>query len=140
MSNINIVYATMTKHSKKLAEAIGTELNVKAQNVKENVILDDTDMLFIVGGLYSGDSLPILLEFSKNLDSQRVKKAVLITSSVSKKKGQDSIRKILVDKGIEVMDEFFCYGSFLFFKFGHPNKDEIQQAVNFALKVIKNLN
>lgn len=137
MNNINIVYATMTKHSKKLAEAIGTELNVKAQNVKENVVLDDTDILFIVGGIYAGESLPVLLDFSKNLDSQKIKKAVLVTSSTSKKKGQDSIRKVLNDKGIEVINEFFCYGNFLFFKLGHPNKDEIQQAVDFAVKVTK---
>ncbi len=137
--NINIVYATMTKHSKKLAEAIGTELNIKTQNVKENVMLENTDLLFVVGGIYGGKSLPVLLDYVKTLDSQKIRKVALITSNCSKKQGQDDVRNILKDKGIEVIDEFICYGGFLFFKMGHPNKEEIQQAVDFAVKAAKNL-
>lgn len=135
--NINIVYATMTKHSKKLAEAIAKELNIHAQNVLDNTVLQDTDLLFIVGGIYGGKSLPILIEFVQQLDSQTIKKVALVTSCSSKKQRQDNVRKILNDKGIEVIDEFSCYGNFLFIKFGHPNQQEIQQAVDYAVQLAK---
>ncbi len=135
MSKISIVFATKTKHSKKLAEEIGKALKVKAENVKDNPVLGETDQLFVVGGIYGGESLPELIEFVKNLDGEKIKSAVLITSSVSNKKGQESIRKLLEEKEIKVLDEKGCFGSFLVFKMGHPNKAEIGQVVDFAVKL-----
>lgn len=135
MNKIGVVYATKTKHSKKLAEAIGEALKVKAENVLSNPAFSDLDLLFIVGGLYGGESLPELLGFVKDLDSSKTKSAALITSSAADKKGQDSIRKLLEDKGIKVVDEQRCYGGFLVMKIGHPNKADISHAVDFALRI-----
>lgn len=134
MSRRSIVYATKTRHSKKIAEAVGKALNVQAQNVSDNPA-QEADLLFIVGGIYGGESLPELLAFVKNLEKEKIKRAALITSCASKKQGQDSVRKILQDKGIPVVDEFICYGSFLFLKMSRPNKDDIQEAVDFAVKI-----
>lgn len=135
MNKIGIVYATKTKHSKKLAEAIGDALKVKAENVLSTPTLGELDLLYIVGGLYGGESLPELLAFVKNLDSSKTKSVVLITSSVSDKKGQDSVRTLLDDKGIKIVDEFRCFGSFLVMKMGRPNKADIRQAVDFAVRL-----
>ena len=135
MNKIALVYATKTKHSQKLAEAIGAALKVKAENVKSYPKLGEIDQLFIVGGIYGGESLPELLEFARNLDSGKIKSAVLISSSASDKKGQDSVRKILEEKGISITDEFRCFGGFLVMKMGHPNKSDIQQAVEFAVRL-----
>jgi len=135
MNKIGILYATKTKHSKKLAEAIGEALKVNAENVLSKPTFGDLDLLYIVGGLYGGESLPELLEFVKNLDSAKPKSVVLITSSVSDKKGQDSVRKLLEEKGIKIVDEFRCFGSFLVMKMGRPNKVDIRQAVDFAIRL-----
>ncbi|MCQ1530494.1 flavodoxin domain-containing protein [Lutispora saccharofermentans] len=137
MNKFRIVYATKTRHSKKLAEAIGKALNIKADNVSDNPALEDVDLLFIVGGIYGGGSLPELLDFVKNLDGGKIKSAALVTSCVSKKQGQDSIRKLLDEKNIKVMDEILCQGSFLFIKFGHPNSADIQEAVDSAIRLSK---
>ena len=137
MNEINIIYATMTKHSKKIAEAVGAALQVKAQNVKENPVLGETGLLFIVGGIYGGESMPEMLEFVKKLDGTKIKSAALITSSVSDKKGQESVRKLLEEKGIRVVDEMRCFGNFVVVKLGHPNKTEINRAVEFAKALAK---
>lgn len=137
MSKIGVVYATKTKHSRKIAEAVGKALNTKAENVVTNPSLGETDLLFIVGGLYGGESLPELLDYVKKLDSSKIKKAALITSSASDKKGQDSVRSLLEEKGIKVVDEMRCFGSFLVMKMGRPNKDDISMAVDFAVKLSK---
>ena len=139
MNNIKIIYATKTKHSKKIAEAIGKALSIEAFNIKDNPVIEETDAIFIVGGIYGGQSLPKLIEFVKNLDGEKIKNAVLITSSASKKQGQESIRSILEEKNINILDELICQGSFLIMKFGHPNKDDIQEAVDFANKLVGNL-
>jgi hypothetical protein len=66
------VYATKTKHSQKLAQAIGNAFNIKAENVSDNPVQRETDILFIVGGIYGGESLPELLAFMKKLDREKI--------------------------------------------------------------------
>lgn len=135
MSETGVIYATMTKHSKKLAEAIGKALQAEVLNVKEKPVLGKTELLFIVGGIYGGQSMPEMLEYVKTLDSETVKSAALISSSVSNKTGQDGVRSILEDKGIKVVGEYRCLGGFLVVKLGHPNKSEVSGAVDFAKKL-----
>jgi flavodoxin len=126
----------MTKHSKKIAEAISEELKVPAENVKSNPSAENTDLMFIVGGVYGGESLPEMLAYVKSLGG-KVKKAVLITSCASKTKEQKTVRDSLTELGIEVLGEYICQGSFLLAGMGHPNKKEIREAVEFALKMVK---
>jgi len=135
MSETGIIYATMTKHSKKLAEAIGKALQVEVLNVKEKPILGKTELLFIIGGIYGGQSMPEMLEYVKTLDSETVKNAALISSSASNKTGQDGLRSVLEEKGIKVVGEYRCLGGFLVVKLGHPNKSEVSGAVDFAKKL-----
>lgn len=133
MSQHQIIYATKTKHSKKIAEAIGSALGIPAENINTKPVVKDADYLFIVGGIYGGDSSPEMLTYVKTLDPMSVKHAVLITSCASNKQGQDTVRKILKEKNIPVADEFICLGSFLLARMGHPNLEDIQAAVAFSL-------
>lgn len=135
MKNISIVYATMTKHSRKLATAIGQALAVKAENVKDSPVLQDVDLLFIVGGIYGGESLQELKSFASGLDGRAVKSVALVTSCVSKKHGQTGIRALLEEKGVTVVDEFLCQGNFLWMGFGHPDQADLEEAVRFARRL-----
>ncbi len=131
-----VIYATKTKHSKKLAEAIGSALKVKAENITENPTLHDIDLLFIVGGIYGGASMPELLAYIKEMEAPALKHAVLVTSCTSGKQRQDAVRRILEEKGIKVMDEFVCKGAILFVSLTHPNAKDIKEATDFALKIV----
>lgn len=133
---IQLIYASKTGHSKKIARAISEELGIKMSAVSDQPKFQEVDLLYIVGGIYGGKSLPGMIDFIKTLNNKQVKKAVLITSCVSKKMGQTEIRKLLSEKNIEVLDkEFICQGNFLFFGLGHPNKTDIDDAVHFAKNV-----
>ena len=135
--NSSVIYVSKTGHSKKIAEALGKELHIPVVNVVSNPEIKATDLLFIVAGIYGGKSDPKLLEYVGNLDSTKVKKAVLITSCTSKTNKQDMVREILKKKGIEVhSDEFICQGSFLFFGLGHPNAADITRAVSFSKEIL----
>lgn len=132
----SIIYASKTGHSKKLANAIAKELNTTALNVSSNPKLEKIDLLFVVGGVYGGVSLPELLNYIKTLDNTMVKKVALVTSSASKVVKQDEVRKLLNEKNIEVLkDEYTCQGGFLLLGFTHPNKTDIENAVSFARKI-----
>lgn len=130
-----IIYATMTGHSKKIASAISKNLSIPAHNLKANPEIKNCDLLFIVSGIYGGECKPQLLEYVKTLSPSKVKKVGLITSS-TKVVSQKTIKEVLINKGIEV-EEYLCQGGFLFMAFSHPNKDEIMGAVKFAQQLIK---
>lgn len=130
-----LIYLTITGHSKKIANAIAKELKIQAQDIKNNPQLIEADLLFIVGGIYGGKSLPELISYVKNIDNTMVKQAILITSCASNKETQWEVREILDNNGIEVLkDEFVCRGNFLLYGLGHPNKTDIENAVAFANK------
>lgn len=136
MSKVSIVYATMTKHSKKLALAIAEELGIEAVNVTEESKPEKVDLLYIVGGIYGGTCNPVLLSFVNKLDKDMVKKVVLVTSSVSESgRCQKQLKTILHEKEIQLLDEITCTGGFLFIKLVHPNKKDIQQVVMKAKSI-----
>jgi flavodoxin len=136
MSKVRIVYATKTKHSRKLAQAMGKSLGVTAENIAETLPDVKADLLFIVGGIYGGQSLPELLSFVEGLEKENIGQVALVTSCASGRQGQDSVRNILEEKGISVVDEYICLGSFLIVRMGHPNQEETQKAVDFAGRIV----
>jgi flavodoxin len=134
MKKVSVVYATKTGHSKKLAEAVGLAIGAAVYHVADRPSLGDLDLLFVVGGIYGGESAPELLEFVSGL-SGGIREAALITSSASNAKGQDSVRARLRERGIPIADEYRCLGGILFVRAGHPNRKEIQDAVHFAVRL-----
>ena len=137
MTKTAVIYATKTKHSKKLAEAIGLFLNVKVQNIIENPTLRNIDLLFIVGGIYGGASMPSLLEYIKKIEAPLPKYAALVTSCASGKQRQTTLRSILEEKGVKVIDEFVCKGRILFVSRNHPNAKDLKEATDFAQKIVR---
>ena len=135
MKKISVIYATKTKHSQKIANAVAAVLGVPAQNVLDRPTVSEADLLFIIGGIYGGESLPELLDYASGLTAQQVKSAALITSCASGKQGQKSVRNSLESNGIPVVDEYLCYGSIMFVRAGHPNKAELQSAAAFAAQL-----
>ncbi|WP_073994411.1 flavodoxin domain-containing protein [Parasporobacterium paucivorans] len=130
---IAVIYLTKTGHSRKIANAIAGELNIHAEDISMNPGIADVDILYIVGGIYGGKSDPIMIEYIKGIDSTMVKKAVLLTSCVSKKFKQDEVREILRRKNIEVSsEEFVCQGGLGFIGRKHPNSSDLENAIAFV--------
>lgn len=138
MEKMAVIYATKTKHSKKLAEEISSALKVKAKNIMENPDLHDIDLLFIISGIYGGASMPELLNYIKEMDAPALKHIALVTSCASGKQRQDAVRRIFEEKRIEVIDEFVCKGAFLFVSMNHPNSKDFKDATDFALGIASN--
>lgn len=133
--NIAVIYATKTNHSKKYAEAVAQRLSVKAQNIADHPKLNDTSMLFVVGGIYGGVGSPELHAYIKGLDASGVKHAAVISSCASKKQKLNEVRDMLIEKGVNVVAEMILPGSFLFMRIGHPNSKDLQDAADFAERV-----
>ncbi len=136
MNKSAVIYATKTGHSKKLAEAIGLALNIEAKNINAKPALNHVDLLFVVGGIYGGVSMPELLEYIKGLETPLPGRVALVTSCASGKQRQTEIRSMLEKKGIKVVDEYVCRGGILFVSASHPNAEDIKEATAFALRIV----
>jgi flavodoxin len=137
--NIKIVYATKTKNSKKIAERIGEKLKIEPKIIEKQPVMEDVDLLFIVGGIYAGKCHPDILEFASELEKGQIKKVALITSCLSNNTKQDKVRELLEEKDVEIIDEFVCKGNFLFFGYGHPKEEEINASTEFAKKIVEGI-
>ncbi len=131
-----IVYATRTKHSKKLAEAIGSALFIKSENIAAHPHFSGIDLLIIVGGIYGGESMPELVEYVKTLHPSAVKSVALVTNCGSGRQKQLTVRNILEGNGISVLDEFVCKGAILFVAARHPNAMDLTNATTFAKNIM----
>lgn len=135
--NNAIIYATMSGHSKKIANNISSKLSIKAYNVKEDPKLSNVDNLFIICGIYGGLISPDMQNYLKTLNSDDIKKAYVIMSSYSGDYSRSNLKTILDEKGIVVADELSVTGGFLLARMFRPNKTDIKACVDFAEKVIK---
>lgn len=135
--NEKIIYATMTGHSRKLAEAIGKAHGLSVHNINEAPTLVDCDLLFLVSGIYGGECKAELLAFIKTLKATSIKQVVLITTS-TRGVAQGGLRKALEAEGITVAEqEHQGIGGFLFAKMFRPNQEDIAAAVAFAGDMLK---
>ena len=83
--------------------------------------------------------MPELIEYTRKLNANMVKKAVVATSSVSESgRSQKDLCRILNDNGIEVIEEITCPGRFLFLKTGRPNKNDIDIITSKTKNILQN--
>jgi len=133
-----VIYHSVTGNTRKVAEAIAKSLSCAAQPVKEYPLDSEADVMFIGGAVYGGRLDAVMDSFLKALSPQKVKRAVLFSTSVKESKAIGLMRDILVGQGIAVDNEaFVCKGKFLFFNLKHPNKTDLEQAEAFAQNVMR---
>lgn len=138
--NIHIIYATMTQHTKKLADYLADSLNVKAQDVKGNPNLANTDVLFVGTGIYGGKISPDLENYIKTIKIGDVKKAVIFLNSCGGKDESQGLRVLLEEKKIKVYNRtFVCKGKWLFFNRKHPNDQDCNDLVNFSKQALSEI-
>lgn len=137
--NVRVLYFSTTGHSKKIAKAVAESIGVQAEDIKENPILNSTDLLFVASGIYGGQPDPKLLSYFDQFSSDQIKKVALLTSSAGKKTKQVALRNKLNEKGIAVLEnEFTCQGAFLVVGLTHPNAQDLSDAVTFSKKLLQN--
>lgn len=137
--NTAIIYATMMGTSRKIAEAIGVRLGTTPQSVIENPASSVTDTLVIVGGIYGGKSKKELINFVKSLDSAKVTRAAVVTTSGAglKRTAPAEVVKLLKSKSITVLGELNIRGKAFIFPTGHPNEADLKEAVEWVENTIK---
>jgi flavodoxin I len=131
-----VIYFTKTGHTKKIAEAIASELNVKAEDVTD-AKLNEEGLVFLGSGKYGPQPGKTMMEFIENNNFNSRNVALFGTSGGGKGLEVLEMEKALNAKGACIKGKFFCRGKFMFFNRGRPNDEDINEAKRFAKQMIK---
>ena len=132
---IAIRYYTKTGNTKKLAEAIGSAINVEAKTVDEP-LTEDVDILFLGSAVYAAGIDKRVKEFIENIDVN-VGKVVNFSSAALIESTYSQVKTQVEQKGLKMSeDEFHCRGAFKFVHRGHPDETDLKNAQEFAKRIV----
>ena len=132
---IAIRYYTKTGNTKKLAEAIGSAINVEAKTVDEP-LTENVAILFLGSAVYAAGIDKRVKEFIENIDVN-VGKVVNFSSAALIKSTYNQVKKQVEQKGLKMSeDEFHCRGAFKFVHRGHPDETDLKNAQEFAKRLV----
>ena len=132
---IAIRYYTKTGNTKKLAEAIGSAINIEAKTVDEP-LTEDVDILFLGSAVYAAGIDERVKEFIENIDVN-VGKVVNFSSAALIESTYSQVKKQVEQKGLKMSeDEFHCRGAFKFVHRGHPDETDLKNAQEFAKRIV----
>lgn len=130
--NTAVRYFTRGGNTKKLADAIASQVGVKAQDCSVP-FTEPVDLLFLGGSVYWGGIDKNLKQFIEKLEPSKVKCVAVFGTSAIKSEPDKEIEKLLQNKGISVSKHsFHCRGEFSAVHKGHPDSDDLTQAAAFA--------
>ena len=132
-----VIYFSKTGHTKKVAEAIASELGVKAEDVKDAELNEDA-LVFLGSGCYGGKPAEIMTKFIEDNNFKSRNVALFGTSGSGKGIECREMENLLITKGASIKGKFFCKGKFLFANRGRPNDEDINDAKEFAQKMKQN--
>ena len=127
--NVAVRYYSRSGNTEAIAKAIASKHKVWAVScdAPNAAIEEPVDLLFIGGALYAYGIDKKLKAYLQTLDANKVKKAVVFSTSWISKHALELIRKELEAKGIPVAEETFYSKS-------KPSEAELNAAAAFAEK------
>lgn len=132
--NIAVRYYTRTGNTKRLAEAVGEAVCVKACDVYEP-LTETADILFLGCSVYGGGVDGAVETFLKE-NASKIGCIVNFSSTALPGSAYKKVKKLADEYGIVIADdEFHCRGEFLFMHHGRPNSDDLKKAAEFAKKM-----
>ena len=134
--NYQVIYFSRKGSTKKIADAIASELNVKAEDVKNAKLNEDT-FIFLGSGCYGGKPGKHMTQFIENNDFKSRNIALFGTSGGGGGKEVNFMENMLKDKGVIVKNKFYCRGKFWFINSKKPDNDDLNKAKKFAKEIIK---
>jgi len=101
-------YYSRLGNTKTIAEAIAEGAGVKAVSVTDEPELTQrVDVLYLGGAPYANIMAPELKAYAEKLESSKVGKVVLFTTSNWSRRTVLALKKMLKAKNIRVSDEYF---------------------------------
>lgn len=131
-----VIYFSRSGNTKKVAEAIASELAVNSEDVK-NAKLSESGIILLGTGNYGGKPGKAMKEFidANSFESREV--ALFGTSGGGEGNEVREMESLLTSKGATIKETFYCKGQFLIFSRGHPSDEDLTEARIFAQDCVK---
>ncbi len=132
---VEIRYFSRGGNTKKLADAISSEIGIEAKTVKEK-LTEDVDILFLGSSVYAYGVDDAVKEFIRGIDV-KVGKVVSFSTAALIKSTYKQVNKLLKEKNITMSEkEFACKGSFGPMHKGKPDENDVKAVKEFARQII----
>ncbi len=135
-----VVYCTRTGNTKKIAEAIAGALKTSAHNVKGVKSVPEGSFIIAGSGVYGRRAGGGIMSFLEGLPAVKKGKAAVFETSGNGGNvvAGDRMKRILEDKGYDVVGSFVCPGqTFGLWRRGCPKPEHLERAGKFALSLSK---
>lgn len=130
-------YYTKSGNTKKLAEAVAEAAGAKAMAISEP-LTEDVDVLFLASSVYAAGISDDMKKFIATIDV-KVGEIVNISSAAIIKSTYNQVKGEAEKNGLQMSDkEYHCRGQFTLLHRGHPNKDDLKGASEFAERYLAN--
>ncbi len=132
---IAIRYYTQTGNTKKLADAIASELGLEARSVREP-LEGKTDLVFLCNSVYWAGIDKSVKEFVKD-NAGKIGTVVNVSTAALIESSYSQMQKLTSNAGVRLSEkEFHCRGRFAALHAGHPDEEDLSAVKNFARSVI----
>jgi len=137
MTEVSVFVDSRGGNTRKVADAIAEELGIKAIDVATSQP-DDVEILFLGSGTYGGKPGEAMMKFigSGNFSGRKV---AIFGTSGSLAGGQNMtvvMTGILKQKGALIIGSYHCRGKTFLVNWGHPNKEDLDNAKKFAREML----
>lgn len=138
--NVKVVYHSETGNTKKIALAIADDFGVPAEEITDEMKIENVDVLFVGGFLKAFTLVKPVKKLLKSIDNPAKAKCVAVFSTSASGKGiLKYAQKYIKNNGIIVCDEDFkCLGVYMKSNEGHPDIQDCEAAKAFAQKTAEN--
>ena len=133
---VQIIYFSRKGSTKKIADAIASEFDVNAEDVKTSKLNKDS-FIFLGSGCYGGKPGKHMKKFIENNDFNSRNVALFGTSGGGVGKETDAMETLLKNKDAFVKGKFFCRGKLWFINKDKPSNNDLDNAKKFARNMIK---
>ena len=134
---IAVRYYTKTGNTKRLAEAVADAVGAVALPLTLPVD-EPVDVLFLGNSYYAFSIDPEVRNFIRTLDRDKVGKIVNFGTAAMLNSTLKKVKAEAAKIGIPVDDrEFHCRGEFKGVHKGRPDKEDMEKAAEFALKIME---
>lgn len=125
-------YCSRSGNTEKLANKIAETVKCEAKTT-ENKLEGSVDVLFLGAAIYASSIDPNVKKFLEELESDKIGKAVVFSTSAHSQNAHSIIEKILNGKGIPVdNNNFYCPGKFLLANRKKPDETDLTKVAEFA--------
>lgn len=132
-----VLYYSKGGNTKKVAEAIASEIGVIAEDVKYADGIKGDSVIFLGTGCYGGKPANEILKFIEKTDFKGKKVALFSTSGGAMGKELDILTEALNGTGAKVKNRLLIKGKmFGIFNRGKPDEADLQRARQFAREMV----